>query len=61
LSSAGEKLYPSEAAIREAWLRVGILSRERTKRQTSDYDEKDRIHIETLQLKDALRAVATES
>jgi DNA primase len=61
LSSAGEKLYPSEAAIREAWLRVGILSHERAKRQTPDYDEKDRIQVETLRLKDALRAVATES
>jgi len=61
LSSVEERLYPSEAAIREAWLRVGVLSRERAKRQTTDYDEKDRIHIETLQLKDALRAVAAES
>jgi DNA primase len=61
LASAGEKLYPSEAAIREAWLRVGILSRERAKRQTSDYDEKERIQTEVSLLKDALRAVASKS
>ena len=61
LSAVGEKLYPSETAIREAWIRVGILSRERAKRQTPDYDEKDRIQSEMSLLKDALRAVATES
>ena len=61
LASIGDKLYPSESSIREAWLRVAILSRERAKRQTSDYDEKDRIQVELSRLKDALRSVATES
>lgn len=61
LTSAGERLYPSEATIQEAWLRVGILSRERAKRQTTDYDEKDLIQSEISLLKDALRAVTAES
>jgi hypothetical protein len=46
LAARGEKLYPSEASIREAWLRLGILSRERQKRETSDYDKKDALQAE---------------
>ncbi|CAN5224750.1 hypothetical protein BH18ACT10_BH18ACT10_04190 [soil metagenome] len=61
LSSMGEKLYPSDTAIRETWIRVGILSRERDKRQAPDYDEKDRIQSQMSLLKDALRAVVAES
>ena len=28
-------------SVREAWLRLGILSREHSKRETPDYDEKE--------------------
>ncbi len=61
LSSEGETLYPSEAAIREGWLRLAILSRERAKRETSDFDVKDYLHSEIQTLKDALRAVGAEA
>jgi hypothetical protein len=61
LAARGEKLYPSEASIREAWLRLGILSRERRKRETSDYDKKDALQAEIQTLKDALRAVASRA
>jgi DNA primase len=61
LAARGEKLYPSEASIREAWLRLGILSRERAKRETSDYDRKDALQSEIQTLKEALRAVASRA
>jgi DNA primase len=61
LAARGEKLYPSEASIREAWLRLGILSRERRKRETSDYDKKDALQAEIQTLKDALRAAAARA
>ena len=41
LASQGERLYPSETSVREAWLRLAILSREQSKRETPDYDRKD--------------------
>lgn len=59
LHAEGEKLYPSAASVKEAWLRLIILNREREKRQTRDYDEKDRLHAEIQQLKQALRSVAS--
>ena len=61
LAARGEKLYPSETSIREAWLRLGILSRERRKRETSNYDRKDALQSEIQTLKDALRAVASRA
>jgi DNA primase len=61
LAAQGESLYPSEASIREAWLRLGILSRERRKRETPDYDKKDELQSEIQTLKDALRAVASRA
>lgn len=61
LYAAGEKLYPSPASIRAAWLRLRVLSRERDKRQAPDYDEKSRIHSEIQFLKDALATVAEQS
>ena len=61
LAARGEKLYPSEASIREAWLRLGILSRERGKRETSDYDRKDTLQSEIQTLKEALRAAASHA
>lgn len=57
LSLRGEKLYPSEASVRVAWLRLRILRRERDKRRAGgDYDLKDRLHTEIQVLHKALRA-----
>jgi len=61
LAARGEKLYPSEASIREAWLRLGILSRERGKRETPNYDRKEALQSEIQTLKEALRAVASRA
>jgi DNA primase len=58
LASHGEKLYPSETSVREAWLRLAILSRERCKRETPDYDRKDALHSEIQHLKQTLRSVS---
>ncbi|MDQ3588735.1 MAG: DNA primase [Actinomycetota bacterium] len=53
-------LYASEAAVREAWLRLGILSRQRSKRETPDYDRKESLQVEIQALKETLRAVSAE-
>jgi DNA primase len=53
-------LYSSEASVREALLRLGILSRERSKNETADYDEKDALRFEIQALTEALRAVSIE-
>ena len=53
-------LYSSEASVREAFLRLGILSRQRTKSETPDYDEKEKLRREIWALTDALRAVSVE-
>jgi len=58
LASQGERLYPSEASVREAWLRLAILSREQSKRETPDYDRKDELQAEIQHLKQALRSSA---
>jgi DNA primase len=58
LASEGERLFPSESSVREAWLRLGILSRERSKRETPDYDQKEVLQSEIQQLKQALRSVS---
>jgi DNA primase len=60
LSTAAERLYPSEAAIREAWLRLAILSRQRAKRETPDFDAKERLQSEIRALREALQAVTAE-
>jgi hypothetical protein len=60
LLSEGESLYASEASVREAWLRLGILSREHNKRETPNYDEKEALQTEIHALKEALRAVSAE-
>ena len=60
LASEGEKLYASEASVREAWLRLGILRRQRSKRETPDYDEKEALQAEIQTLKEALLAVSAE-
>jgi DNA primase len=59
LASQGERLYPSESSVREAWLRLAILSRERIKRQTPDYDQKETLRKEIQNLKQALRYVSS--
>ena len=59
LYAEGEKLYPSATSVKEAWIRLLILNRELTKRQTQDYDEKDQLHIEVQSLKSALRSIAS--
>jgi DNA primase len=58
LASQGERLYPSKTSVREAWLRLAILSREHSKRETPDYDRKDVLHSEIQHLKQALRSVS---
>ena len=58
LASQGERIYPSETSAREAWLRLAILSREQSKRETQDYDEKDVLQSEIQHLKRALRSSA---
>lgn len=60
LSAEGERLYPSEFALRETWLRLGILSNQRAKRDTPDYDEKDRLQLRIRGLQAALRSVTAE-
>ncbi|MCA1687447.1 MAG: DNA primase, partial [Actinobacteria bacterium] len=60
LASEGERLYASEASVREAWLRLGILSRHRNKQETPDYDKKEALQAEIQALREALRAVTTE-
>jgi hypothetical protein len=46
--------------VREAFLRLVVLSRQRDKRETDDLDEKLRLHTEIQALKDSLRAVSVE-
>ena len=58
LASQGERLYPSETSVREAWLRLAILSREQSKRETPDYDRKEMLQAEIQNLKQALRSSA---
>lgn len=61
LYAAGEKLYPSTVALRAAWLRLRILSRERDKRKTPDYDEKSEIQSEIQILREELSATDEQS
>ena len=58
LATQGERLYPSQTSVREAWLRLAILSREHSKRETQDYDVKDALQSEIQHLKQALRSSA---
>ena len=61
LASQGERLFPSEGSVREAWLRLAVLSREHDKRETPDYDRKERLQAEIQNLKHALRSVSSEA
>jgi DNA primase len=56
----GESLPPSKADAIQVWLGLKLLSRERTKRQTTDYDEKDPLLNEIQALKEAIRTISTE-
>jgi DNA primase len=58
LASKGESLYPSETSVREAWLRLAILSREQSKRETPDYDEKEVLQSQIQHIKQALRSIS---
>ena len=61
LASQGERLFPSEGSVREAWLRLAILSREHSKRETPDYDRKEQLQMEIQHFKHALRSVSSEA
>src|SRR5215210_7342810 len=61
LASQVERFYPSETSVREAWLRLAILSREQSKRETQDYDRKDQLQSEIQSLKQALRSVSARA
>lgn len=52
-------LHSSRGAVRETWLRLGILSRQRAIRETLDYDKKGTLQSEIQALKEALRAVSS--
>jgi DNA primase len=54
-------LYSSEAAVREAWLRLGILSRQRSKGETPDFNRKELLQTEIQALKETLRELSTEA
>jgi hypothetical protein len=60
LASEGERLYASKASVRESWLRLGILSRQHSQRETPDYDEKETLQAEIQALKASLSAVSAE-
>ena len=49
-------LYSSKSSIRELWLRLVILSRRRSQRETDDYDEKEALSADIRALEGALRA-----
>jgi DNA primase len=53
-------LYASGRSVRQAILRLVILSRQRDKRETADYDDKERLRLEIQALKDSLSAVSVE-
>jgi len=46
LRAAGERLYPSAAALRAAWFRLAAIKRSEAKLLTEDFDEKYRLHNE---------------
>ncbi len=52
-------LHSSRGAVRETWLRLGILSRQRAMRDTTDYDRKGELQAQVQVLKEALRAVSS--
>lgn len=61
LAAAGEKLYPTEYSVREAWLRLGVLSRQRKMREAEDFDAKERLRGEMQILRATLRSISAPS
>ena len=70
LQAAGEKLFPSEASLHDAWLRVSLLSRERAKQDLYGRNDLDfesyiqlhqRLHRETQALQAALSTVSPDT
>ena len=61
LASQGERLFPSEGSVREAWLRLAILSREHSKTGDSGLRPKGTLQSEIQHLKHALRSVSSEA
>ena len=51
-------IHSSETSVRELWLRLSILSREREKRATDDYDRKESLQAEIMALREALRSIS---
>ena len=52
-------LHSSRGAVRETWIRLGILSRQRAMREAQDYDRKGELQSEVRVLKEALRALSS--
>ncbi|CAN5562054.1 MAG: DNA primase [Actinomycetota bacterium] len=61
LAAAGERLYPTESSVREAWLRLGILSRQQKMRDAEDFDAKEVFREELQTLREGLRAITAPS
>lgn len=61
LHAISDKLYPSQASIQSACLRLHILSREHNKRLVEDYEEKYRMQSEIQILREALKTLAEQS
>ncbi len=61
LAAAGERLYPTESSVREAWLRLGILSRQRKMKEAADFDAKERFREELQTLREGLRGITAPS
>uniref|UniRef100_UPI00236191B3 toprim domain-containing protein n=1 Tax=Rubrobacter calidifluminis TaxID=1392640 RepID=UPI00236191B3 len=55
LASYGQRLFPTPESVRESWLRLGVLSCRRRKRETTDYDLKARLHDRARLLEQAMR------
>ncbi len=56
----GQKITPSKAEAIEAWLRLLILSRERAKSLTKNYDDKERLQDEIAVLKTTQSQVSAQ-
>lgn len=59
LSSRGERLFKDDSSMREAWLRLAILSLQSRMRITRDYDLKGCLHVEVQRLKGVLSGAGT--
>jgi len=59
-SRRGEKIVPSRADAAQAWIGLKLLSCERSKRNTENLDERERIRAQVQALKKALELVSIE-